>query len=129
MKHDDKIWGTTIELFRNNTTSTHYLEIKAGGYCSEHRHAQKTNIFYVIEGELEIIRWDEGGEWEVLLRHGDGYERTVLVLPGKWHMFRAITDVKCVEIYEYCYDGVDIERRKEGGIGEIEKKGETCGVC
>ena len=39
-----------------------------------------------------------------------------IIAPGIWHKFHALTDVKCIEIYEYLYDGVDIERRTEGGL-------------
>ncbi len=111
---DDKIWGRTTELFHNNTTSTHYIEIKAGGYCSQHRHAQKENVFYVIEGELEITWWDGDIEMVISIKAGE-YD---VIKVGVWHMFRAITDVKCVEMYDYKYDGVDIERRTEGGCSK-----------
>ena len=113
MTIEEKVWGDTLELFRNNTTSTHYLGIEEGGYCSEHRHAQKRNIFFVIEGELEITEW-----------YGKQVSKTVLtppsgiftIPPGVWHMSRALTYVVCVEVYDYMYDGIDIERRVEGGL-------------
>ena len=108
---EDKVWGRTTRLFRNSTTSTYYLEIKAGGYCSQHRHMQKENVFYVAEGELKVTRW--GGDIERVITIKAGEHDVVGV--GVWHMFRAITDVKCIEIYDYKYDGVDIERRTQGG--------------
>ncbi len=110
----EKVWGQTTELFRNNTTSTHYLEIKKGGYCSEHRHAQKSNIFYVIEGEFEVVFWDVDGEKRSIIVTLEMEAQTLL--PNTWHKFKALTDVKCIEIYEYLYDGVDIERRATGGL-------------
>jgi len=118
MMRKAKIWGETIELFCNNTSSVHYLEINKGGFCSEHRHAQKGNTFFIIKGELEITKWIEGDACPTILYSGMCYERVVHIEPGVWHMFRAITDVKCIEVYNYTYDGVDIERRKEGGIDE-----------
>ena len=81
MKAAKKVWGGTTELFNNNTTSTHYLEIKKGGYSSEHKHAQKTNIFYVIEGELEIMFWVGDVDHLQLLKRGDVWMVTV----GVWH--------------------------------------------
>lgn len=111
---EKKVWGNTIELFRNNTTSTHYLEINSGGYCSEHKHAQKENIFYVIEGELEIVWWDDDGMEH---RHWIAKENCFTIPVGVWHCFRALTSVKCIEIYDYKYDGIDIERRTQGGLG------------
>ena len=110
-----KIWGRTTELFRNDTMSTHYLEIEAGGYCSQHRHMQKENVFCVIEGELEITWWDGDDDRKVVIMAGE--HDTVSI--GVWHMFRAITHVKCIEIYDYRYDGVDIERRTAGGLNVI----------
>ena len=109
-----KVWGTTAEVFRNNMASTHYLEIKKGGYCSEHRHAQKANIFYVLEGELEIIWWYGGQQHRVVLK---GIDRCRFRIPLKqWHKFHALTNVKCIEVYDYEYDGEDIKRRTEGGL-------------
>jgi len=114
MQPEEKVWGQTTELFRNGTTSTHYLEIKKGGYCSEHRHAQKSNIFYLIAGRLKLTLWglDKPGCTIVILDDVRQFEIPL----GTWHKFSAITDVKCIEIYDYKYDGVDIERRSEGGI-------------
>ncbi len=112
---EEKVWGRTIELFHNNTTSTHYLEIKAGGYCSEHKHAQKANIFFIIEGKLEITEWPDAPEHITILKPGDVYA----VPTDIWHRFRAIIDVKCIEIYNYMYDGKDIKRRTVGGLDDV----------
>ena len=120
MKSEEKIWGRTTELFHNNTTSTHYLEIKKGGYCSEHRHAQKSNIFYMIEGDLKITTWSRDDEDSMVLTPHSLHINfnNMVIRPKIWHKFHAITDVKCIEIYDYKYDGVDIERRAEGGLHE-----------
>ena len=94
MDTEQKVWGETTELFANNTTSTHYLDIKAGGYCSEHKHAQKENIFYVVEGELEVVCWGEGAAYSVVLKPGDGY----IVPVDTWHLFKTRLGAKCIEI-------------------------------
>lgn len=108
-----KIWGNTTEIFRNTSCTVHYLEIKKGGYCSEHRHARKSNVFYIISGILQITEWYDDGKHFTLLKPGDHF-----VIPVKrWHKFRAMVPVKCVEMYNFEYDGDDIERRCEGGIG------------
>ncbi len=116
MKTENKVWGQTTELFNNNTASVHYLAIRRKGYCSEHKHAQKENIFYVVSGELLLTLWKERDDMEgkeVYLMAGDS-----CIIPIKtWHMFRAITAVECIEIYDYKYDGVDIIRRTVGGLG------------
>lgn len=114
MRSENKVWGCTIELFRNNTMSVHHLEIKKGGYCSEHKHGQKVNKFYIVEGRLEIIMWKNGEE---IINIISSNAITYIHIPiGTWHKFHALTDVKCIEIYDYTYDGMDIERRAEGGL-------------
>ncbi len=115
-KPEKKVWGTTVEIFRNSTSTVHYLDIKKGGYCSEHKHNQKTNIFHVIKGTLKIDFW-----WK------DDTKRTITIKAGQppreipvgfFHKFTAITDVSCIEIYNYKYDGIDIERRTVGGLSD-----------
>ena len=113
MPKQGKIWGETEKVFDNGIISVHFLNIIKGGYCSEHRHQQKTNKFYVISGELEIIIYAEE----------DMIDRTILkagqstIIPiGVFHRFKAITDVKCIEIYEVRFHNDDIERRTTGGL-------------
>ena len=113
----EKVWGVTTELFRNGKSSVHMLEIKQGGYCSEHRHAQKENIFYIIDGRLDIVMWKEGKRTINQLSAG-----SFMTVPiGVWHTFVAKTDVDCIEMYDYKYDGVDIERRTVGGLDKTQR--------
>lgn len=113
MRCETKVWGTTTELFSNGTCSAHYLNIKHGGYCSQHRHRQKENIFYIVRGTLAIYMWENKDDRLKRVLHAGDY---FTITTGVWHMFEALTDVECVEIYEYCYDGMDIERRTQGGM-------------
>lgn len=95
--------------------SVHLLEIRAGGYSSEHKHFRKVNHFHVIRGEMEIVQWPENAvdPDRTTLRAGDG-----LTVPvGQWHQFRAITDCLCVETYEAAPVEDDIIRRSVGGSG------------
>ena len=111
----EKVWGHTTELFANNTTAMYYLDILASGYCSQHRHAQKDNAFYVIEGELLITSWSNepiSTEHTTRLRAGESCR----VATGTWHRFEAVTATKCIEVYVYEHQGADIERRTVGGI-------------
>lgn len=110
-----KVWGETVEIFNDSTVSTHVLEIEKGGFCSEHKHDQKSNIFYVIQGGLEVIIWtQEGVKDKTILQAGQG----TTVPAGVWHKFHALTDVICVEIYTCRFIGQDIERRTTGGRKE-----------
>jgi mannose-6-phosphate isomerase-like protein (cupin superfamily) len=95
------------------------MVIVPGGYCSEHRHAMKTNLFIVDSGELEIRCWPPGGaapESKVLRPGLSG-----LVPPGVWHQFRSSTGAHVTEICFIAVTGThldfDIERRTKGGRG------------
>ena len=115
-----KNWGYTTEFFRNAMVSTHHLEIKKDGYCSEHKHEHKFNVFYVISGKLEVIIYRENPKHTMM---PDIEDMTVLtegqttaIPPGFWHRFRALEDTECIEVYQVLLVGEDIERRAEGGI-------------
>ena len=108
------MWGTTAALFVRPNFSLHLLEIKAGGYCSEHRHERKLNHFYVLSGKLEVTVWlDGGGKDSTVMEAGQG----TAVPVGLWHMFRAVEDTICLEIYEAAPVEEDIVRRTTGGFG------------
>lgn len=110
-----KNWGYTMEFFRNAMVSAHHLEIKKGGYSSEHCHEHKFNTFYVISGELELTIWRDKKMKDVtVVTEG----QTSAIPPGFWHRFRALTDVQCIEVYQVLLIEPDIERRIKGGIEE-----------
>jgi mannose-6-phosphate isomerase-like protein (cupin superfamily) len=117
-----KVWGNTTEILTSDTASIHYLEINEGGYCSEHYHKSKHNLFYVIEGELEVNIFrdliDKSNSSQIkdttLLTAG----MVMNVDPGFFHQFIAKTNVKCIEIYTPELISSDIVRRSVGGIIE-----------
>jgi len=108
-----KVWGNTTLIFLNDNVEVHYLEVKKDGFCSEHKHIQKTNLFYIIVGQLEITQWLSPDCTDVTLL-GPGEFTTIPA--GSFHKFRAIMDVKCLEIYEVKLGRGDIERRTQGGL-------------
>ena len=114
-----KIWGNTTEILTNDTVSTHYLEIKKGGFCSEHYHNSKHNLFYIIEGTLEVTVYRDSNQSD----SEQIKDKTILtpgmemnIVPGIYHQFKALTDVKCIEIYTPHLLSKDIVRRSTGGI-------------
>lgn len=110
-----KVWGDTEELFNNGIISIHHLKIKKGGFCSEHSHRFKSNIFFVLSGNLKLSIWTSvDNEDDTVIWQGESSE----VPPGVYHKFTALTDVECLEIYEVKLKGEDIERRTEGGLKE-----------
>ena len=113
MNRQGKAWGTTELVFESMTTSVHFLNIRKGGYCSEHQHGQKLNHFYVISGELEVLIWPEGVNVPDSTVLYAGHALTIPI--NVWHKFQALKDTLCIETYEVRFAGPDIERRVEGG--------------
>ena len=110
-----KVWGETEEIFNNGLLSLNVLNIKKGGFCSEHQHSSKTNIFFVLSGRLEVYQWPGGSEGEspdiTVLGPGD----STAIEPGIWHKFQAAEDTACFEYYQIRFHGDDIIRRSHGG--------------
>jgi len=107
-----KIWGETTKIYSNDAVSVHYLDIKKGGYCSEHKHKNKVNLFYIISGILIVSIFNSGIEDKTELQAGG-----VMEVPcGVLHKFEAKSDVQCIEIYQAFLDENDIERKTQGGI-------------
>ena len=107
-----KKWGYTTRISHNAAISIYHLEIKRDGFCSEHRHKHKYNLFYVISGVLELTIWRGEAKDVTIINAG----QTTEIPPGFWHKFKGITPVECIEIYEVLLIGEDIERRTEGGL-------------
>jgi len=107
-----KVWGETEEIFNNGVVSVNHLKIKQGGFCSEHCHEKKSNMFFVTTGNLLIRIWRDDNIDEIVVWAGE----STTVEPGVYHQFRAQTDVECFEIYEVKLKGEDIVRRTTGGM-------------
>lgn len=113
MAKQGKVWGETEEIFNNGIVSVNHLKIKAGGYCSEHKHLKKSNQFFVLSGRLAVIIWnDEINGDETIIKPRE----STTVPPGVFHKFWAVTNVECLEIYEVRFEDEDIERRTTGGM-------------
>jgi mannose-6-phosphate isomerase-like protein (cupin superfamily) len=108
-----KVWGKTEQIWANSAFELHRLEIKAGTFCSEHRHKHKFNLFFVESGKLLIRSWK--GDYELIdeteLNAGDKF----LQKPGEFHQFVCLEDCVCFEAYWAHFDHSDIERRTIGG--------------
>lgn len=106
-----KVWGLTTEFFRSQITSVHHLRIQKGGYCSVHKHQLKTNIFYIISGQLEIVQ-EVGGQMDTTIL---GPGQSMEITPGIYHKFEALQNTECIEVYQVSLIEPDIQRRTEGG--------------
>jgi len=115
-----KVWGKTRTLFAKNNIEIHRIEIKKGGFCSEHEHRSKYNAFFLESGSLVIRIWKDYGTEpnpppdETVMEPGD----FTTVSPGEVHQFEALEDCVAFEIYWTQLDPGDIQRANHGGVKE-----------
>ena len=111
---EGKVWGVTELVTANGACELHRIQIKPGGYCSEHCHQTKCNGFYVLAGKLLVRTWRPGGLVDETVLHAGQY---VSVSPGIKHQFEALTDVDALELYwAEPYSRNDIVRETNGGM-------------
>ena len=106
-----KVWGWTKALFQSETTEVQILQAEAGHVCSEHEHAAKNNLFYVIRGRLRVTVWKDGLKDSTVLEEGE----STVVRAGVKHQFEAIVNTQLLEIYWVSLDPDDIRRYTQGG--------------
>ncbi len=109
-----KAWGETRTLFAANNVEIHRIAVRAGGYCSKHRHAAKFNAFYVESGRLAVKAWKT--EYDLIDETVLGPGQMTVVPPGEFHEFVAREDTVAFEIYWTTLDPHDIERETCGGV-------------
>ncbi len=118
MNIQGKVWGLTQHLFAHNDVSIHRVEIKAGGFCSKHKHEHKWNAFFIESGELEVAVWKNDYDLtdKTLLKAGE----ITKVPPGEFHKFHNTSTNTCIayEIYWSQLDEGDIVRVDVGGTSE-----------
>jgi|TARA_Y100000289_G_scaffold47551_1_gene47843 mannose-6-phosphate isomerase-like protein (cupin superfamily) len=107
-----KVWGHTECILSNSSVEVHRIEGKAGHKCSEHKHTNKWNAFYVESGHLIIRIWqqDQGLIDETHLFSGD----STSVSPGLYHQFVVVEDTVAFEYYWSEFEVNDIVRRTSG---------------
>ncbi len=106
-----KVWGWTKPIFQSDGTEVQHLGIKKGFQCSDHEHAFKHNLFYVLSGTLRVVTFKDGLEDETVLTRGD----MTSIKPGDKHRFEAVTDCEIIELYWVTLDPDDIRRHTQGG--------------
>lgn len=67
-------------------------KIKPGFYLARHYHKVMTEVFYILEGEVELIFDDEN----IMCRPGD----TITVPPNVWHAARCEKGGKMLSIFK-----------------------------
>jgi mannose-6-phosphate isomerase-like protein (cupin superfamily) len=113
MNIQGKVWGNTSSLFEKNNVEIHRIEAKMGSYCSRHKHEYKYNMFFLEAGEMQIEVWKNDYDLVDITTLFPGNSTTVS--PGEYHIFRAIKDSICFEIYWVELSNKDIIRENVGG--------------
>lgn len=98
---EQKIWGRTRLLAREDRVIVSELDLIARRHCSCHLHHSRDNLFYVKSGEVRIV-WrlsthSPGGHLKAscLLRAGD----SVCIKAGLIHQFQTFCDSVMIEAY------------------------------
>lgn len=108
-----KSWGKTIKVEANAFCEMHAIDINPWSRCSKHKHSYKTNLFYVMQGELIVLVYKDGGMVdETLLQAGEWTS----VPPNEYHEFQT-RSMGCQAIELYWPEGIkdDIARLDQGG--------------
>lgn len=106
----NKIWGERRRILLTDLTEIDLLYLKAGSFCSTHKHAYKINRFYVVEGEVKI----ETEFGNRILKKNESWD----VCPPLVHRFVPLTDAIMIElafVKTGKIDPNDIDRISQGG--------------
>ena len=108
MERTVKSWGEKWNLFQNDLCEVSYLCLHPRQRCSWHKHSTKSNLFFVIEGQLTI-------KLENDVSIVDKYQ-FFTTRPGEFHEFQTHDQpTKIIEVMFVQYDPEDILREKLGG--------------
>lgn len=106
-----KVWGWTKAIFQSDSTEVQHLHVKKGWQCSDHEHAFKHNLFYLLKGRMRITVEKDGLLDQTILEPGE----MTAIKPGDKHRFEALTACELIELYWVCLDPDDIKRYTHGG--------------
>ena len=105
-----KIWGERRRILLTDTIEADLLYLKGETFCSTHKHKDKSNLFYVVKGEVRI----ETEFGNKVLKANECWT----VKPPLIHRFCPLTDGIMIEIAYVDrgkIDPDDIERFSQGG--------------
>ncbi|MEM9648819.1 MAG: cupin domain-containing protein [Bacteroidota bacterium] len=86
--------------------------IKPGFHLKRHHHKIMTEVFYMLEGEMELVFDDE----TIILREGD----TVTVPPNVWHEAKCTQGGKMLTIFKNGQFDVYLEQLSTMAPGDFE---------
>jgi len=109
-----KIWGNTEPLLITPTIEVHRIRVNPKMKCSIHKHEHKWNMFYCLNGVMEIhVRKNEYDLVDVTSLNTGEYTS---VKPGEYHWFETkLLGAEVLEIYYLEPITEDIIRETVGG--------------
>ena len=108
MERTLKTWGEKTLLKKNDLCEISLLELLPQKRCSWHCHNTKFNLFYVVDGMINIKTEDGIAK----VRKGQNFTTR----PGEKHEFQTEDlEATVIEIMYVQYDAEDINRENVGG--------------
>jgi mannose-6-phosphate isomerase-like protein (cupin superfamily) len=110
-----KVWGTTEPLLVTPMIELHRIKVKPRMKCSIHQHERKWNMFYCVNGIINIhVRKNAYDLVDVTKLIPGEYTS---VKPGEYHWFETqLNDAEVLEIYYLEPITEDIVRETVGGL-------------
>jgi len=90
LKVVEKPWGREIWFAHEREYAGKILEVDFGERLSLQYHKVKKESLYVFSGEVEVLLGDE----KRVIKEGESFT----INPGTKHRFKALTDVKLIEV-------------------------------
>ena len=107
-----KVWGKTQKVFElPNVCEFHRIYAIKGGFSSIHTHETKYNAFFCESGLIQITTWEGKLKQDTIIKAGE----ITTVRPNVKHMFTALENTVCYEIYYAKFESDDIVRDNIGG--------------
>ena len=91
----DKAWGKSELIYANHIVEIQRITVLPGGYSSLHYHKNKSNIFSIVQGSLDVYQTTPDKKYELSL---DGLKCCEIV-PGTNHRFYSKNGAEAFEIY------------------------------
>jgi len=108
MKTVKKIWGEELWVINTKKYCGKILKLKKGFFSSIHKHLEKDETFYMLEGavKLELEKKDRK------LVVGDVQR----ILPGQFHRFIGLEDSIIIEFSTFHRDEDTVRKTESGKI-------------
>ena len=109
-----KVWGTTEPLLVTPMIELHRIKVNSNMKCSIHKHERKWNMFYCVNGSINIHTRKNDYDLVDVTKLYQGQFTTVK--PGEYHWFEGTAlDSEVLEIYYLEPISEDIIRETVGG--------------